>query len=124
MEPEPEIVAALYGELMEAPLRTFPALWEAGLDAPDRQGVYVIYDPRGRVLHVGRTTSARGGIRQRLRDHMANASSFTTQYLKGEGGRLRGRYTYRALAVRNRRHRALLEAYATGARCPLHLGVG
>ncbi len=124
MKPEPEIVAALYGELMEAPLRTFPALWEAGLDAPDRQGVYVIYDPRGRVLHVGRTTSARGGISQRLRDHMANASSFTTQYLKGEGGRLRGRYKYRALAVGNRRHRALLEAYATGHLCPAHLGVG
>jgi len=123
MKPEPEIVAALYGELMEAPLRTFPALWEAGLDAPVRGGVYVVYNPQGQAVHVGRATS-RGGIAKRLRDHMANASSFTTQYLKGEGGRLRGRYKYRALAVGNRRHRALLEAYATGHLCPAHLGVG
>ena len=121
---EKQIIEDLFAELKNLPLRTFPALWEAGLDAPDRQGVYVIYDPRGRVLHVGRTTSARGGIRQGLRDHMANASSFTTQYLKGDGGRLRGRYTYRALAVRNRRHRALLEAYATSHLCPAHLGLG
>ena len=124
MEPEPEIVAALYGELLEAPLRTFPALWETGLDAPGRDGVYVVYNPQGQAVHVGRTTRGRGGIAKRLRDHMADASSFTTQYLKGDGGRLRSRYKYRALAVRNRRHRALLEAYATGQLCPAHLGLG
>ena len=123
MEPEPEIVAALYGELMEAPLRTFPALWETGLGAPGRGGVYVVYNPQGQAVRVGRATS-RGGIAKRLRDHMAAASSFSTQYLKGDGGRLRGRYTYRALAVSNRRHRALLEAYATGHLCPAHLELG
>ena len=123
MKPEPEIVAALYGELMDVPLWTFPKLREQ-LYAPARGGVYVVYNPRGRVVHVGRTTSERRGIAQRLRDHMANASSFTTKYLKGEGGRLRGRYMYRALPVRNRRHRALLEAYATGHLCPAHVGLG
>ncbi len=123
MKPEPQIVEALYTELTRSPLRTFPALREK-LQAPEQGGVYVVYDERGRVVHVGRTTRGRGGIAKRLRDHMADASSFTTQYLKGDGGRLRGRYTYRALAVPNRRHRALLEAYATGALCPLHIGVG
>ncbi len=123
MEPEPQIIEDLYTQLMRSPLRTFPALREK-LNAPGRGGVYIVYNPLGEAVHVGRTTRGRGGIAKRLRDHMADASSFTTQYLKGDGGKLRGRYTYRALAVRNRRHRALLEAYATGHLCPAHLGVG
>ena len=120
---EPEIIEDLYTQLMDSPLGIFPALGER-LEAPDRQGVYVIYGPRGRVVHVGRTTTARDGISQRLRGHMAANSSFTNVYLRGDGARLRGRYKYRALVVRNRRHRALLEAYATGQLCPAHLGTG
>lgn len=123
MTREQETVRRLFAELMRSPLETFPAFGDK-LHAPDRQGVYIIYDPRGRVVHVGRTPKAKRGISQRLRNHMAAASSFTNQYLKGKGSALRSEYTFRCLVVQSPRHRALLEAYATGNLCPAHIGLG
>ena len=120
---EPEKVEALFIELIRSPQRMFPPL-RGQLDAPDRQGVYVIYDPRGKVVHVGRTPRAAGGIAQRLRNHMNASSSFTKKYLKGGGSRLRGKFKFRCIVVRNRRQRALLEAYAIGRLCPAHIGLG
>jgi hypothetical protein len=84
------MVRKLFTELTRSPLHTFPDFREM-LNAPDRQGVYVIYNPRGKVMPVGRTLRAKGGIAQRLRNHMAGASSFTIQYLKGRGVKLRGK---------------------------------
>lgn len=123
MTREQETVRRLFAQLMRAPLETFPAFGYK-LQAPNRQGVYIIYDPRGTVVHVGRTPKAKRGISQRLRNHMGGASSFTNQYLKGNGSALRGKYTFRCLVVENPRHRALLEAYATGNLCPAHIGLG
>ncbi len=123
MTPEQKTVRALFTELTRSPLQTFPVL-RGRLHAPDRQGVYVIYDPRGKAAHVGRTPRAKHGIAQRLRDHMSARSSFTIQYLKGDGSKLRGKYKFRCLVVKERRRRALLEAYATGHLCPAHIGLG
>jgi len=123
MTREQETVKAFFTELMRSPLQTFPA-FRRELKAPDRRGVYVIYDPRGKVVHVGRTPKAKGGIAQRLRNHMSASSSFTNQYLKGEGSKLRGKYKFRCIVVDDRRRRALLEAYAIGQLCPTHIGLG
>ncbi len=123
MTHEQEKVKALFTKLKRSPLRTFPAIREE-LEAPDRQGVYVIYSPRGKVVHVGRTPRAKGGIAQRLRNHMNASSSFTKKYLKGGGSKLRGRYKFRCIIVGNRRRRAFLEAYAIGHLCPAHIGLG
>ena len=91
---------------------------------PATSGVYVIYR-RETVLHVGRTLRARGGLRQRLKDHLYGRSSFTKKHLKGKGATLRKKgYKYRCLAVKNARLRALVEAYAVGVLCPRHLGLG
>jgi hypothetical protein len=94
------------------------------LDAPTMGGVYIIYSPSGIVVHVGRTPSGKGGIRQRLNDHLHNSSSFTRKYLGGKGAKLRRGYTFRALVVGNPRKRALLEYLAIGLLCPRHVGVG
>ena len=94
------------------------------MEAPEAQGVYLIYGPKGRLLHVGRTPRAKRGLAQRLRDHLNGASSFVNQYLGGVGYRLRQGYAYKFLVVRNRRHRAILEALAIGALCPAHIGLG
>ena len=120
---ELKAVKALFKKLLRAPRQIFPERRQK-LNAPDRRGVYVIYDPRGKVLHVGRTPRAKGGIAQRLRDHMAANSSFVNQYLEGDGSRLRGKYRFRCLEVECGRQRALLEAYAIGHLCPDHLGLG
>jgi len=124
---EPEAVKVLFDKLMRKPLRTFPKLRKS-LHAPCLQGVYVIHDPRGRdVLHVGRTHRAKGGIAQRLKDHLGSRSSFVRGYkpLEGDGSRLRqGKFKFRYLAVDSPRQRALLEAHATGHLCPAHLGEG
>lgn len=123
MTHEQKKLMALFTRLVDAPLQLFP---HAGgrLNATDRQGVYVIYSSRNRVLHVGRTPKAARGIYQRLTNHLQNQSSFTTKYLAGDGARLRRGCKFRCLVVKNPRHRALLEAYAIGRLCPAHIGDG
>ncbi len=123
MTRERDAVRTLFGALLRSPFQTFP-LARSPLDAPRGKGVYVIYDPKRRVVHVGRTPKARGGLAQRLKDHMSGASSFTVQYLKKHGSKLRGRYGFRCIVVRNPRLLAYLEAYAIGHLCPAHIGLG
>ena len=120
---ETVIVHKLYDALLKQPLRPFPPPRQS-IDAPAKRGVYVIYSPRGRVLHVGSTPKAREGIAQRLRDHLAAQSSFTQRYLGGEGTKLRKGYKFRCLVVPRSRQRALLEALAIGTLCPAHIGHG
>ncbi len=122
MTSEQKTVRAQFNELRRAPLYTFPAPRKK-LDAPDRLGVYLIYSPQDKVLHVGRTYRGKSGLAQRLRNHMAGASSFTSQYLKGHGSKLRDGYKFRCLVVEDPRLRALLEAYAVGCLCPAHIGL-
>lgn len=110
-------------QLLKSPLARFPAAGER-LDAPDRHGVYVIYDPKGRVAHVGRTVRGKRGLRQRLNNHLHGASSFTEKALNGKGSVLRNGYKYRCIEIEDSRARALLEALAIGLLCPEHLGDG
>jgi hypothetical protein len=123
MTREQKVVRSLFAEFMRAPLRTFPNPREE-LDAPTDKGAYVIYDRRGTVVHVGRTPRGKGGIAQRLRNHMAGNSSFTHTYLNADGSQLKGQYKFRCLVVADGRQRALLEAYAIGCLCPAHIGLG
>jgi len=116
-------IASLFNQLIRAPRCRFPPLGQP-LDAPEQQGVYVIYSPTNKVLHVGSTPRARKGLAQRLRNHMATQSSFASNYLSKDGSRLRKGYTFRCVVVPNPRHRALLEAYAIGRLCPAHIGLG
>jgi len=120
---ERKTVTALFTRLMKNPLQTFPPL-RGKLIAPKQKGVYVIHNPSGIVVHVGRTPRGKEGIYQRLRDHMSGNSSFTRKYLKEDGSKLRNTYQFRSIAVDDTRHRALLEAYAAGQLCPEHLGLG
>lgn len=119
---EQKTIRVLFTKLLRSPLQSFPEMRQP-LKAPDKQGVYVIYDTRDRVVHVGRTPSGVGGIRQRLGNHLYNASSFSLIYLKGRGEKLRRGYKYRCLIVGDPKQRALLEAYAIGYLCPAHIGL-
>lgn len=116
-------VQSLFSELKRTRRRPFPKAGDR-LDAPNEQGVYIIYSPSGKVLHVGRTYRGTNGLRQRLSNHLHAASSFTMQYLKGHGTRLRSGYKFAFLTVPKPRQRALFEALAIGLLCPAHLGVG
>ena len=119
----PQTIRRFLNELLRSDSHPFPP--ERGrLHAPTEPGVYLIYDARGRVAHVGRTPRARNGLRQRLNDHLHGNSSFTNEYLKGDGSKLRHGYQYKYLVITDPRKRALVEALATGALCPLHLGLG
>jgi len=123
MQHERRKLEALFDELIHTRRRGFPVAGQK-LDAPTQKGVYVIYSPHDLVLHVGSTPWAKKGIAQRLRDHVAGKSSFTIQYLKGAGYKLRRRYKFCCLKVKSGRKRALLEAYAIGHLCPRHIGHG
>lgn len=113
----------LLRKLTAQPVIRFPQIGDR-LDAPAEQGVYVIRDNRGRVLHVGRTTRAKKGLRQRLTNHLHSRSSFAIVHLRGHGSRLRAGHTYQFLVVPNPRSRLLLEYAATVWYCPVHLGDG
>ncbi len=82
-EHEQKIIRSLFKQLKNAPLRKFPIL-RGELDASNKKGVYIIYNPRGRILHVGSTPRAKGGIAQRLRNHMQGQSSFTQKHFEKE----------------------------------------
>ena len=116
-------IRKLYRRLLRTRLITFPNMGEQLL-VPDKHGVYIIYAPRGTVLHVGRTLRGKRGLRQRLTNHLHGNSSFTEKYLRGKGSRLRGTHKFVFVEVANPRLRALLEAFAVGCLCPKHLGVG
>ncbi len=120
---EAATVRALVALLRRARRYPFPKTGRA-LACPPRHGVYLILDPTRRVAHVGRTTRTRAGLRDRLRAHLAGRSSFVLKYLKDRPALLRRGYSYCWVEVPDPRLRALVEALATGALCPRHVGTG
>ena len=115
-------IEGLLAKSLQKPCFMFPALREK-LDAPNEKGVYINYSPDDEVLHVGRTPSAKGGLGQRLRNHLAGSSSFARIYLKRNGARLRDGYKFRCLVIKNSRHRALVEALGIVQLCLAHIGI-
>jgi hypothetical protein len=115
-------VIVLFRQLRRQPAIPFPQPRQR-LKAPYARGVYLICDPGGRVVHVGRTPRAKNGLHQRLSDHLAGRSSFVHDHLQQDGSRLRAGYTFQYLEVEDTRKRALLEAFATAWLCPDHLGL-
>jgi excinuclease UvrABC nuclease subunit len=123
MESEYEQIQLLFKNLCEQREFLFPQHHNP-LSVPSEPGVYIIRH-EGTVLHVGRTLRGQGGLNQRLRDHLRGGSSFTREYLDGDGATLRNHgYTYQYLVVKDPRERALLEAYTAGVLCPKHIGLG
>ena len=122
MATELEKIRGLYKKLINEEKHIFPKT--GGLKAPIERGVYVIFDPKGTVLHVGKTSRAKQGLRQRLNNHLRGQSSFTKKYLKGRGAKLRAGYAFKSVIVDDARLRTLLEAYALAYLCPKHLGTG
>ncbi len=123
MNRESQEIQELFQELCSQPKLAFPQSRQS-INAPTDGGVYIIRKD-ARVLHVGRTQRGANGLNQRLKNHLHGTSSFTIEYLKGDGDILRQQgYTYQYLVVRDTRKRALLEAYTQGMLCPEHLGTG
>lgn len=123
MTTEHRLVRKHCEQLLRAPRNAFPRARQR-LECPTCQGVYLIFDPKGNVAHVGRTTRARSGIRQRLKAHLAGRSSFVIKYLRNRRSRLRRGFSFSFIEVSHPRLRALVEAYATGVLCPRHIGTG
>ena len=120
---ERERIARLLAELDLKPVLPFPPAGQP-LRASKNQGVYVIRGPENIVVHVGRTLRGKSGLQQRLRDHLAERSSFVQESLGRAGSKLREGFTYQCMEVPSDRERALLEHIATAWHCPKHLGVG
>jgi len=116
-------VARLFRQLRKQPMQSFPPA-RAKFAAPCKLGVYIIRNGIGEVEHVGGTPRAKGGIKQRLNDHLNARSSFVNKHLAGNAAKLRDGYTFQCLEVPDARKRVLLEAMATALLCPLHLGLG
>ena len=123
MSRESSKIHALFRRLNHARRTKFPKVGER-LAVTDKHGVYIIYSPHGAVLHVGRTIRGKRGLHQRLANHLHTSSSFTNQYLRGKGSKLRGTHAFAFVEISNARVRALLEALAVGCLCPKHLGLG
>jgi hypothetical protein len=123
MKGEPKAVKTKLSRLAKSSIMRFPIAGKK-LAAPDIQGVYLIYDPKGRVAHVGRTVRGKRGLYQRLNNHLHGRSSFVIKALNGKGAKLRNGFKFRFIAIEESRLRALLEAFAIGQLCPDHLGDG
>jgi len=123
MTREQKAVRSYFHRLYRAPRNLFPRSRERLL-CSKKHGVYLIFDPRGRVAHVGRTTRARAGIFQRLSAHLGGRSSFVIKFLGNRPSYLREGCSFSFLEIPNARLRALVEAYATGILCPRHIGTG
>lgn len=121
---EAVLVRKKFKQLQTAAKIEFPKSRQT-LRAPNKRGVYIIFAPSGRVLHVGAAPRGQNGIASRLRNHLQAQSSFMWNYkpLRREGSRLRNGYKFSYLVVRNPRVRAFLESYAVGRLCPRHIGV-
>ena len=99
----------------------FPADLTKTLNSP---GVYLIENRRGDVLHIGRTLRNRP-LRERLRDHLNNKSSFSVVSLDRDGRKLsREGCVFRAVGIPDEKQRAYVEALAIGKLCPKHIGTG
>lgn len=120
---EREGVEALRVELDNRPCLPF-ASWCTHKKATSSQGVYLIRDEDGAVLHVGRTVSGKNGLTQRLGNHYNGRSTFVKKYLNGDVKRLRNNFQYQLIEVHDDRIRALLEYQAIAWYCPAHLGLG
>jgi hypothetical protein len=83
MKGEPEVIKAKFGQLVRSRMELFPKAGER-LDAPDNHGVYIIYSPKGRVAHVGRTVRGKKGLHQRLNNHLHGTSSFVRKSARGQ----------------------------------------
>jgi hypothetical protein len=73
MSDEQKTVKASFIKLKHAKCQTFPKGEREALthDVPNGHGVYVIYFPDAKkILHVGRTSRAKKGLRQRLKSHL------------------------------------------------------
>mgnify|MGYP003706759399 CR=1 FL=1 len=114
-------IAEKYQELINSVPHTFPR--EGKVHVSKLKGVYIIYAPSGDVLHVGRNTKAKGGIDQRLNNHINGRSSFMKKVYNRDGSMLRGTHKFRFLALdESYRDRAWLEALTAGLLCPEHIG--
>ena len=120
---ERQEIIMLFESLLQQPKHIFPKL-QHSLDVSVKHGVYIISRDED-VLHVGRTIRAKGGLQQRLKNHLQGKSSFARAYLSGDGNQLRRKgFAYQYLEVPDPRKRTLLEALAIGKLCPKHIGVG
>ena len=116
-------LSSLLQKLTSAPHIEFPLRGQA-LKTPTEKGVYIIFGPTGKILHVGSTPRGRRGLAQRLRNHTHGISSFTRKNPKRWRQILNGKCKFSFLIVEKDRDRALLEALAIGTLCPEHVGTG
>ena len=119
---EPVIIKNLFEKLISSEYHVFPARGKINLT--EKHGVYIVFNPKNEVLHVGNTPSGRKGLNQRLYNHISSTGVFYEKYLKRYKIKMRGTHKFKCLEVKDIRHRALLEAYAAGNLCPAHFGTG
>ena len=119
---EPDKILRLFKELKKSKLYLFPSKGKVNVSI--RHGVYIILDPKGRVLHVGNTPYGKLGLNQRLYNHISSTGVLYREYLRPNNLNLRNGYSFKYIEVDNTRERALLEALTAGLLCPVHFGTG
>lgn len=119
---ESQTIKKLFENLISTNFHFFPT--KGKIKVTDNHGVYIIYNSDNVVLHVGNTPSGRKGLNQRLYNHISSTGVFYKKYLQPYEIKMRGTHKFRYLEVEDPRHRALLESFAIGSLCPVHLGTG
>jgi len=124
MSGEAKHIELLFKLLISQPKHLFPKPRKR-IEVPEKQGVYIIYNPKGKVVYVGITKYGQNGLKNRFKNHLYGMSSFSKTYLKNKGSKLRNGFKYQFIVINdaNDRKRLLLEGLATGKLCPIHIGM-
>lgn len=115
-------VKDFFEDLLKAQLMRLPS--QGPPKVSSNQGVYILYSVIGVVLHVGRSIRAKGGVNQRLNDHLKGKGSFTREYAYLSKIELREEVPFRFKEVHDDPKRALVEAFTCRSLCRVHLATG
>ena len=77
---ESEIVMKLHNKLCSSKLYYFPK--KGKISVSTKHGVYIIYSATDEILHVGMAPYGKGGLNQRLYNHITKTGVLYREYLK------------------------------------------
>jgi len=117
---ESENIKLLYDQLLQSKPHKFPTT--GPLDITCKLGVYIIFNSKGVVSHVGNTRNGKKGLCQRLNNHLNGTSSYRKNFLRPRNLSVRNGFTYKLIEISSGRHRVFLESLACGLLCPEYIG--
>lgn len=115
-----KIIQSHFNRLIKSRLLSFKSTTDVN-NISTNLGVYIIYNNKKEVLYIGRTPKAKGGLKQRIKNHLNGASSFSINFAQKNNLDLKKIGKFRYIPIEDYSERAYTEALATGKLCPQYI---